>query len=141
MKRIITICLGLLAYACASASALDNIVPKPNKAELTKGSIRISGMGLKCDTSLDEASFQAINRFAAQLSLVSGKASAAAPAFGLAQSVANGNAKGMIFLMDPGKGEEEYSISVGDKAVIVKASGLNGFLYALQTIRQMLICS
>jgi hexosaminidase len=39
---------------------------------------------------------------------------------------------------DPSLGEEEYSLKVTNNSIAIMANGYNGFLYALETIRQLL---
>ena len=52
--------------------------------------------------------------------------------------MAAGKVKGALFLRDASLGAEAYTIEVASGRVIVRASGLSGVRYALETIRQML---
>lgn len=139
MKRVLIIALTLLSLNCVCvAGVLDNIIPAPQKAELLKGSLRVGGAAVKCDPSIDSLGMVAIRRFAAKLSLVSGKTSPVSSPIGLRTSVTDGTAKGIIFLKDDSLGQEEYRISVNPKTAVVRASGSSGFMYAIQTLKQML---
>lgn len=140
MKRLplfLTLIL-LLSSVFVRASVLDEIVPRPLRTELQKGTIRISGTAFKCDPLIDSTTLDAIDRFASRLGLVSGKISSVSSPMGLQASLDAGSAKGVFFIIDDHLGTEEYSISVGGKAAIVKAGGRGGFLYAIQTLKQML---
>ena len=138
MKRLLS--LGLLCLFCFSARAgvLEDIVPRPAEASLLKGSVRISGLPFKCDPSFDATSRTAVSAFASRLAYVSGKSSPFSAPPGLGASVASGKARGVFFLRDAGLAPEAYSIEVASKSVVVRASGLQGVLYALETLRQML---
>ena len=138
MKRLLS--LGLLCLFCFSARAgvLEDIVPRPAEASLLKGSVRISGLPFKCDPSFDATSRTAVSAFASRLAYVSGKSSPFSAPPGLGASVASGQARGVFFLRDAGLALEAYSIEVASKSVVVRASGLQGVLYALETLRQML---
>ena len=138
MKRLLS--LGLLCLFCFSARAgvLEDIVPRPAEASLLKGSVRISGLPFKCDPSFDATSRTAVSAFASRLAYVSGKSSPFSAPPGLGASVASGKARGVFFLRDAGLALEAYSIEVASKSVVVRASGLQGVLYALETLRQML---
>ena len=78
---------------------------------------------------MDALSVQAVTDFADRLSKVTGKQSL----------VSEGHSRtGINFVVDPALAPEEYSLVVNRKAVIIKASALNGFIYAIQTVKQML---
>ena len=139
MKRII-LALALILPICAQAAkvAAPQIVPAPQKLELTKGSLRLKGISINCDPAMDQMSVRAVKQFADRISLASGKTSSVASPVGLARTVQNGKIKGLYFIKDDSVAPEGYNINIGKKAAVVRASGYNGFLYALQTIRQML---
>ena len=44
----------------------------------------------------------------------------------------------VLLSIDPSLAEEDYNLQVTDDQVIIKAQGYNGFLYGLETIRQLL---
>ena len=138
MKRLLAI-LSLCFFAlCARANALEQIVPRPMSAELHKGSLRVSGIAFKCDPAFEAAALDAVERFAAQLGYASGKTCVTSSPLGLSEALAAGKLKGFVFLHDASLAPEAYSILVAPGHAVVRASGLNGVLYALQTLRQML---
>ena len=73
MKKLIVSVMLSLAVVCARANALDQIVPRPMSAELHKGSLRVSGIAVKCDPGFDPVALEAVERFAAQLSYAGGR--------------------------------------------------------------------
>ena len=138
MKRLLAILSLCLFALCARANALEQIVPRPMSAELHKGSLRVSGIAFKCDPAFEATALDAVGRFAAQLGYASGKTCVTSSPLGLSEALAAGKLKGFVFLHDASLAPEAYSILVETGHAVVRASGLNGVLYALQTLRQML---
>lgn len=118
------------AFACTPADRPTiEVVPYPNEVQMKTGEFRVDGADFHYGEGLDEASVNIVESFARQLSLVSGKES----------KVAQGNVRdGFIFTLDESLPAEAYELRISKKAVVVKASGLNGFNYAVQTLKQML---
>ena len=127
----------LVSFSSARAGMPEDVVPRPAEAVLLKGSVRISGLPFKCDPSLPAEAQAAVSSFASHLGYVSGKACPFSAPPGLAAAAA-GKAKGAFFLRDTSLGAEAYSIEVGSNRMVVRASGLSGILYALETLRQLL---
>ena len=138
MKRILFVGIFCLLSLCARAGVLEDIVPRPAQAELHKGSLRVSGIAVKCDPAFDDVSRNAVNNFASHLGFVSGKFCPFSTPPGLHEAVASGKVKGLLFLKDASFGPEAYGIDVESGKAVVRASGLSGVLYALQTLQQML---
>ena len=138
MKHLLTPLLLCFLTLCARAGALDDIVPRPAKAEASKGSLRISGASIKCDPAFDAAAVEAVGRFAARLGYACGKTSPVSTPPGLRDALAGGKVKGIVFLRDGSLAPEAYSILVSKRNAVVRASGLNGVIYALETLRQLL---
>lgn len=130
--------LLLFHGACAAANPVVQIFPQPAETVMLKGKLKVSGASIKCDPRIDSLSMVAINRFAASIGIASGKVCSLSSPMGIEASVENESAKGIIFLLDRNYDKEEYSISVGKRAAVIKASGSGGFIPALQTLCQML---
>ena len=114
-----------MAVSCCQVKTSIDVVPYPNEVTLKAGSFDVAGATFDYDSRLDEASRSYICTFADQLALVTG----------VEESDAD---RTFTFTLDDNMAHEAYSIRVGKKNVEVKASGLNGFVYAVQTIKQML---
>jgi len=87
---------------------------------------------------MEEASVEAVNLLAGQLTLTSGKTATVATTTGIARTVAAGRARGFAFFVDKTLGAGEYRIEVTAKYAAVSASTHEGFLYAIQTLRQLM---
>ncbi len=138
MKRTLFVGIFCLLSLCARAGVLEDIVPRPAQAELHKGSLRVSGIAVKCDPAFGQDARDAVGSFASRLGFVSGKFCPFSTPPGLHEAVASGKVKGLLFLKDASFGPEAYGIDVQAGKAVVRASGLPGVLYALQTLQQML---
>ena len=133
MKKFLFALFALaLAASCTSLDPKEygiDVVPYPNEVSLKAGSYKVAGAVFHYDGNMDALSVQAVTDFADRLSRVTGKQSL----------VSEGHSRtGINFVVDPALAPEEYSLVVNRKAVIIKASALNGFIYAIQTVKQML---
>ena len=139
MKRLIVV-LSLLLPVCAFAAKGEapHIVPAPASLEMGKGTFNFKGVSINCDLAMDHQSLRAVRSFADRLTLTGGRLVEVASPVGLKRVMEGGSLKGLYFIHDTALASEAYSISVGRKATVVRASDFNGFFYALQTLRQML---
>ena len=127
-KTFIILSVLLAAAACAPKNVQTiNVVPYPNEVQVKSGEFCVAGAGIRHDAAVDARTKTLIEAFAQQLSLVTGAESAV--------SETNGE---IAFILDAEMPHEAYTLNVTKKGVEVKASGLNGFNYAIQTIKQML---
>ena len=102
-----------------------NVIPHPASVKVYEGETEVAGAAFKADEVLGEMALTAIKGFENQLVAASGKASGSSKAQ-------------FIFKADRNLACEEYSIEACGNKVVVKASGLNGVLYAIETMKQML---
>ena len=134
-KLLVVIFLGVLA-SCDSSKNTNKtysqgevvIGPQPAKMELKEGSFEFD----------ENTVFVANNEVQEKVSaLLTDKFSAAA---GFTPKISNTKPDSNFVELkeNPELGEEEYKLSVANNAVLVEASGLSGYLYALETIRQLL---
>ncbi len=130
MKRIFLLLTIIAAVAsCCQEKLMLDIVPYPNEVNLKSGSIDISGLPISYNSDLDASSKTYIEAFAEQLSLATGKLSV----------VSEGKGEdGFSFILDPTLAKEAYTLNIGRKSVEIRASALNGFVYAIQTLKQMM---
>lgn len=119
----------VLAACCQTEKATINVVPYPNSVDVKYGEFNAAGADFHYDAKMNDASKAIVENFAAQLTLTSGQPSV----------VSEGSANsGFVFKVNNAIPAEAYKIRVSRKAVRVEASDLNGFNYAVQTIKQML---
>ena len=129
--------MKLLLISMLLASTI-NIIPAPLSVREDSGTFKLKGTSINCDSRMGETAYQAVKEFSSQLTLCAGQIYPVGRPSRLEQSVREGNVKGFVFYVDPTLVEEAYTINVTKKSVIVGASSDNGFLYALQSIKQML---
>ena len=142
MKTIIRICalLSVLIPSALSAKKTEtviNVIPYPQSVEIGKGTFKGAGANFNCDMAIDSKSIAMIRKFADEITFVSGRTNSFATPVGLTKVLSTGKAKGFIFIKDASMGPEEYSIDILKKSCLVKASAYNGFLYAVQTLKQL----
>ncbi len=140
MKRIIYIIASALLIASCSMKAKEaettiNVIPYPQSVEVGKGTFKGAGANFNCDQAIDGESQAIIKEFADKITFISGRICSYATPVGLSKD--SGKVKGFIFLKDSTLGEEEYSINITKANCTVRASSCNGFLYAVQTLKQL----
>ena len=140
MRKIIrVIVLSLLLVPCAlnakETETAINVIPCPQNVEIGKGTFKAAGANFNCDQSIDAKSQAVIKDLADRMTLVSGRISSFATPVGLSKDCSK--AKGFIFLKDSSLAAEEYSIDINKARCVVRASEFNGFLYAVQTLKQL----
>ena len=130
MKRLFVVSFfaAVVFLSCETGSRIS-VVPYPNEVIPCRGSFQVSGSTIFHSDCIDSATVAVISKFAERLSVVTGKES------DLQQGVSD---KGIVFLYDSEMLPEAYSLEVTRKCMKIKASGLRGFNYALQTIKQLL---
>ena len=131
MKYIHYLFLSILIItSCSMADVKDiTVIPYPNEVNIKSGSFDAAGADVSYDAGFEAYAKDAIVSFAGQLSRSCGKTG----------TVAEGvSSTGFVFVLNPELAKEAYSIEVSRKAVVVEAASLNGVIYAIQTIKQML---
>ncbi len=119
----------LLAFFLVSvriqASEPLRIIPMPAEVAISDGEFNVKGASFSWDEQLDTASVNAICRFSAALETATGVKS-------------HFWRRGLHFDLNSSLAPEEYVVDVNKKGVWVQASSLNGFVYACETLKQML---
>ena len=131
MKKIYILLSAVLLASACQQGATDpiNVIPYPDEVEVKGGTFNAAGAAFSYAPEFDQAAKDAINSFASQMSLASGVESLAS----------EGNAsKGFVFRYNAELPKEAYTLAVSRKAAIAEASSLNGVIYAIQTMKQML---
>ena len=126
-KRLLPVLLAVLPVSCSqNVIGTDiGVIPQPASVAVYEGSFNAAGASFKADENLGTLAIDAIDRFKKNLESAS-----------YAESGTSGTH--FVFSKDDSLGDEEYTLSVSGKRVLVKASGLSGTLYAIETIKQLL---
>lgn len=126
---------GALATGCgsdeASQAKVAGLVPQPNSVTVSGGTYGVKGQPVAVFAGADEHTLNAVNEFAAQLSLATGSESAVTVTDQLPTA-------GFVFAADESVAPEGYKLTVTSRGVKVQASQFAGFFYAIQTIKQLL---
>ena len=128
MKRaILYLAAAILAISCAKPTPQEfHVIPMPDQVTINPGVFKVAGALVTTDETMDEMSVRAVGRLTEALKTVTGKP-------------CNGRGGGRInFTVNPNLAAEQYAIEVKPDVVEVEASALNGFVYAIETIKQML---
>ncbi len=127
MRKIIimaAISLSVMAVSCTKAGPEPfTVVPQPNEVVLSEGAFRLAP-AFTVKEDVPEKAKEAIAAFQARIAEATGKNAVEGPA--------------VTFSYDPSLSSEQYVLDVDGSGVRVSASAYNGYLYAMQTIRQML---
>lgn len=112
----------------SEATAQDiNVIPHPASVECRVGSFDIAGASFYVDKACEAA--YAVEKLASDISAGSGKR---------CRMVSRPVKHSVRFITEGSLKEEEYSLYVGKAKIEVKASSRRGFLYAIQTLRQLI---
>ena len=116
----------LVLVACSQVQPQAfHVIPMPAEVAVSEGAYPVVGKAFFLDPRLDNASQDAIWRFKDALEAATGRTSPLG--------------KGEIqFLVNPELAPEQYTVRVNADGVVVEASALNGFVYACETLKQML---
>lgn len=124
--------VGVLSVVSCSRNAEPLpfcVIPQPSEVSLVGGGYELKSSDLILSEKLDENVRSAITEFAAHLQTVAG---------GKNRVISGEDGNGIVFSVDPSLGNEAYTLEITPKKVAVKANSYNGFIYAMQTIGQML---
>lgn len=126
-----TLAAGIVLCSCGSHDPQIAIVPYPNHLETGRGTYRVTDRPVTCDSRTDERTQRAVVGFAARLATVTGGKNPVT----VADEVP---ASGIRFVTDESLPAEGYELNVDGEGIEVRASQFPGFLYALQSLEQLL---
>ena len=130
-KLLLTLAAGIVLCSCGSHDPQIAIVPYPNHLETGRGTYRVTDRPVTCDSRTDERTQRAVVGFAARLATVTGGTNPVT----VADEVP---ASGIRFVTDESLPAEGYELNVDGEGIEVRASQVPGFLYALQSLAQLL---
>ena len=122
---------GIALCSCGSHDPQIAIVPYPNHLEAGRGTYRVTDRPVTCDSRTDERTQRAVVGFAARLTTVTGGTNPVTVADEMPAS-------GIRFVTDESLPAEGYELNVDGEGIEVRASQFPGFLYALQSLGQLL---
>ncbi len=130
MKKILFITLlAAMMASCTPKEASIEVVPYPNSVQMKSGNFNAAGAMFQIDPAMNDLAKDAVKKFAEDLSFISG-----------VESTISGDkvGSGFIFKVNPEIKAEGYVLDITGKKATVEAADLNGFIYAVQTLKQML---
>ena len=130
-KLLLTLAAGIVLCSCGSHDPQIAIVPYPNHLETGRGTYRVTDRPVTCDSRTDERTQRAVVGFAARLATVTGGTNPVT----VADEVP---ASSIRFVTDESLPAEGYELNVDGEGIEVRASQFPGFLYALQSLEQLL---
>ena len=130
-KLLLTLAAGIVLCSCGSHDPQIAIVPYPNHLEAGRGTYRVTDRPVTCDSRTDERTQRAVVGFAARLATVTGGTNPVTVADEMPAS-------GIRFVTDESLPAEGYELNVDGEGIEVRASQFPGFLYALQSLGQLL---
>ena len=130
-KLLLTLAAGIVLCSCGSHDPQIAIVPYPNHLETGRGTYRVTDRPVTCDSRTDERTQRAVVGFAARLATVTGGTNPVT----VADEVP---ASGIRFVTDESLPAEGYELNVDGEGIEVRAAQFPGFLYALQSLEQLL---
>ena len=125
-KTIFSLAVLLLAVACAEPQPQAfQVIPMPADVTISEGAFGVKGVAVSVDPAMDAPSVEAVDRFVQALET----------ATGVKTKTGEG---GIRFLLNPNLAAEQYAVNICPDGATVEASALNGFVYACETLKQML---
>ena len=136
MKTLKLILITLFAAVSCSRDVeilpCPEIIPNPAEVQMLAGTFDVAGAEVVLSGSLDSLSKAYLTAFADHLSAVTGNED------GRGRIIFRQDASMVSSCPGPLGKEEDYSIEIKPRKITVRAAGLNGFVYAVQTLKQML---
>lgn len=118
--------LAVLAVSCAKPQPQAfQVIPMPADVTVTDGAFCVKGVAVAVDSALDDFSQKAVGRFVSALETATG-------------AKTKSGEGGISFVLNASLAPEQYTINVKADGAVVEASALNGFVYACETLKQML---
>ena len=123
LNSVLSLMAATLVFcACSGPKSPESVIPLPQQIQQGSGEFKIAGAKVECDENLPVDAAAYVESFAKLL----------------AEKAPAGEGGTLKFILDGTLAPEEYVLEVERNEARVKASALNGFVYAVQTIKQLL---
>ncbi len=136
MKTLKLILITLfVAVSCSNDAEIKpcpEIIPNPAEIEMSAGTFDVAGAEVMLSGKFDSLSRECIAAFAGHLSDVAGSDDGRGRIIFIQDASIASSSPGPL-----GK-EENYTVKITPRKITVRAAGLNGFVYAVQTLKQMM---
>ena len=129
--------VGLCLLSCRHTAEIQ-VIPAPQQVSIQRGNFDFAGAVFEYDDAMDQASLDYVRAFEQTLRTAMGTEAVCCAGEQSSEDVAQTNSPKVNFCYDINLAGEEYTISSTSKLLEISASSLNGFVYAIQTIKQML---
>ena len=127
-KFIVAVLSTILLAGCGKVVDKVNLIPYPQEVTIKCGSFDVAGAVIRYSAGVDSLTVALAERLAAQLTLATGESSV----------VKKGRGCGINMVLDKSLAAEEYKLHVGCCRVVIRASGLRGFNWGVQTLKQLM---
>ena len=122
--------LAAILVSCHKPEAQPfTVIPMPNSVEMGQGVFKVAGADFYVEEALPAEVLAVAERFADRMAVVSGRESKISRA---------DSGQKIRVIRNSNLGPEAYAIQVAPEAMVVEASEWPGFMYAFETIKQML---
>ena len=130
MRKLILMTIVAVAVSACCGKVVEkvNLVPYPQEVTIKNGSFDAAGATVRYSAGADSLTVALAERLASQLTLATGEQSV----------VKKGRGFGINLVLDQSLAEDEYKLHVGCCRVVIKASGLRGFNWGVQTLKQLM---
>ena len=130
LKLLAVLTLCALVMSCHKPEAQPfTVIPMPNSVEMGEGVFKVAGADIFVEEVLPAEVEAVVERFADKMSRVSGKSNKIS-------RVDNGQKIKVI--LNSNLGPEAYALQSTPQGMVIEASERNGFIYAFETLKQML---
>lgn len=133
MKKLSVLALSclLLGSCCSKVANTYELIPYPNHLTPRSGSFAVAGAAFAADEKMDEPTRAIVADFAARMAEVAGTQAEVAYS-------ATPEEGGFCFRVDETLPAEHYALEVTQAGATLRASSLPGFIYGIQTLKQLL---
>ncbi|MCR5018739.1 MAG: beta-N-acetylhexosaminidase [Bacteroidales bacterium] len=130
LKLLTLLTLVAIISSCHKPEAQPfTVIPMPNSVEMGEGVFKVAGADIFVEEALPAEVEAVVERFADKMARVSGKCN---------QISRIDNGQKIKVILNSNLGPEAYALQATPQGMVIEASERNGFIYAFETLKQML---